>query len=296
MGESGRLSRRTLLMGAAGTFAVLGGGGALAKHEIDTHPSLQKLFGECGSTPSLPRVGAYVVRSNTFPSKAMGREMPYAVAMPEMGIRVRGLPLIIALPGDGGAETDFANDLGLPNYANAVGLVACFVSPGDVNSSYYHPRADGTDMLAFVVDELVPHVERTLSVGGSRQRRAAYGVSMGGFGALLIAQRYPHLVCAAAAGSPAVYRTYHDAITGHPHTFDSEADWQEWGVWDHLDTMGRVPVRIDCGDADPFAETARQLIDRIPGAIGRIGSGCHERGFWRRAAPGDLEFLKEFLT
>lgn len=264
MYDGGMVSRRTLLMGAAGTVALLGGGTALGKHEIDTHPGLRRFFGQCGDMPSLPDKGAYVVHTGTLRSTAMSREMPYAYALPEEGIRVRGMPLIVALP-------------------------------GDVDSSYYHPRADGTDMLAFVVDELVPHVERTLAVGGARQRRAVYGVSMGGYGALLIAQRYPHLVCAAAGGSPAVFQDFHDAITGHSHTFDSEADWQRWGLWDQLDTF-RVPVRIDCGDADPFVATARQLIAKIPGAVGHIGSGCHEHGFWRRAAPADLRFLKNHLS
>ncbi|HVV75971.1 MAG TPA: alpha/beta hydrolase-fold protein [Mycobacteriales bacterium] len=294
--ESGGISRRTLVLGAAGAAVVLGGGGAVARHEIDTHPGLRRFFGECGSTPPLPGAGTYVVHSHTMQSTSMGREMPYAVAIPRLeGYRSEPLPLIIALPGDGGAETDFANDLGLPNYANQAGLQACFVSPGNVDTSYYHPRQDGTDTLAYVVDELVPLVERTLHVGGSRKNRAVYGVSMGGFGALLIAQRYPHLVCAAAAGSPAVFTTYHDAVTGHSQTFDSEADWQRWGLWNQLGTMGQVPVRIDCGDADPFAATARQLLARIPHAVGGISSGCHDRGFWRRHARQDLEFLGEFL-
>lgn len=272
------------------------GGGVAARYEIDSHPGLRRFFGFCGDTPALPDIGTYVVNTGTMQSKAMGRAMPYAFAMPDRGISNPGrLPLIIALPGDGGAATDFVDDLGLPNYAFQAGLRACFVSPGDVDSSYYHPRQDGTDMLAFIVDELVPMIERRQHVGGSRHNRAVYGVSMGGFGALLIAQRYPHLVCAAAAGSPAVFSTYHDAITGHAHTFDSEADWQQWGLWNQLSTMGGVPVRIDCGDADPFAATARQLIAKIPGAVGEIGSGCHERSFWRRIAPADIEFLKKFL-
>jgi S-formylglutathione hydrolase FrmB len=151
-------------------------------------------------------------------------------------------------------------------------------------------------MLSFVLDELVPRVETDYSVGGSRGLRAIYGYSMGGYGALLIAQQRPDMLCAAAAASPAVFPSYEAAITGHPDTFDSAADWEQYGVWDHLDSMGQVPVRIDCGDADPFEKTARDLIDRIPGAVGHIGSGCHDIGFWRTAAPADLAFLKKHLS
>jgi S-formylglutathione hydrolase FrmB len=298
MDDSGRVSRRALITGAAGAAVILGGGGALANHEINIHPSLRRIFGRCGSMPTLPPIGPYVMRTATFASTAMRREMPYAVALPDAreGSFPSRLPLVLALPGDGGAETDFAEDIGLPNYANQGGLQACFVSPGAVDSSYYHPRSNGTDMLSFLLDELVPYVERHYRVGGSRSRRAAYGVSMGGFGALLIAQQRPDLICAAAAGSPAVFPSYEAATTGHSHTFDSAADWQQYGVWQHTATMGQVPVRIDCGDADPFASTARQLLQRIPHAVGAISSGCHEHGFWRRHAAADVEFLKEFLT
>jgi hypothetical protein len=55
-------------------------------------------------------------------------------------------------------------------------------------------------------------------------------------------------------------------------------------------------VRIDCGDADPFAGTARELLKRIPHAIGGISSGCHEGGFWRRHAAQDIAFLKNQLS
>jgi S-formylglutathione hydrolase FrmB len=151
-------------------------------------------------------------------------------------------------------------------------------------------------MLAFLLDELVPHIEQTMHAGGSRSKRALYGVSMGGYGALLIAHLHPDRFCAAAVGSPAVFQTYQAAITGHAHTFDSASDWQRWGLWDQLGSGSWPAVRIDCGDADPFAPTARELLKRIPGAVGGISSGCHEGGFWRRHAADDIAFLKNQLS
>jgi hypothetical protein len=60
--------------------------------------------------------------------------------------------------------------------------------------------------------------------------------------------------------------------------------------------MGKVPVRIDCGNADPFYPTAKKLISRIPGAVGQISSGCHADSFWRRHAPTQLQFLAQHLA
>jgi hypothetical protein len=103
-------------------------------------------------------------------------------------------------------------------------------------------------------------------------------------------------VCATVGSSPAVFQSYSAAITGHPGTFDSAADWERWGLWDHLEEMGTVRVRIDCGNGDPFAATARQLLKRIPGAVGHIGSGCHDEAFWRRSATTQLRFLASQLA
>jgi S-formylglutathione hydrolase FrmB len=293
--DSGRVSRRSLLIGAAGGAVVLGGGAAGFDYELDRHPGLrQRLFG-CGGTPSVPR-SAYDVGYATFASSAMKTNVGYAIATPHDRRPDEALPLILALPGEGGHDADFNRYVGLPGYASAAGVRACFVSPGDVNSTYYHPRADGTNMFACLVDELIPLVEQRHQVGGSRNRRATYGVSMGGFGALLIAQQRPDLICATVGSSPAVFPSYHAAITGHPHTFDSEADWEQWGVWTHASSMGGVPVRIDCGQSDPFASTARSLIQRIPGAVGEISSGCHQRSFWRRKVSAQLKFLDRHLT
>ena len=67
-------------------------------------------------------------------------------------------------------------------------------------------------------------------------------------------------------------------------------------MWPHLDELAGTAVRIDCGGADPFAPTARDLLERIPGAVGGIGSGCHDDGFWRRSAPTALRFLAGRLS
>jgi S-formylglutathione hydrolase FrmB len=142
-----------------------------------------------------------------------------------------------------------------------------------------------------MTDELILMIERRFAVGGSRTNRATYGLSMGGFGALLVAQKRPDLVCAAVGSSPAVFPSYDAAVTGHPNTFDSESDWQRWGLWDQTGSMGEVPVRVDCGNEDPFGPTASDLITRIRGAVGHVGNGCHDDAFWRSNATSQLQIL-----
>jgi S-formylglutathione hydrolase FrmB len=292
--DDGRVSRRSLLIGTAGAAAVVGIGAVGFDHELDRHPGLRtRIFG-CGSTPAIP-ASRYTSTTGTYASAAMHAAVPWEVALPTDPAGER-LPLVVVLPGAGGQPHDMIDRIGLPGWATANHLTVAFASPGGAGSTYYHPRADGTDAFAWVTEEFIPMVEERFDVGGARASRAIFGVSMGGFGSLLVAQRRPDLVCAAVGSSPAVFSSYRAAVTGHPGTFDSAADWQRWGLWNQLQTMGRVPVRVDCGSGDPFAPTARQLLTRIPGAVGHIGSGCHDDGFWRRKAPTQLQFLASHLA
>jgi S-formylglutathione hydrolase FrmB len=292
------LSRRTLLIGGVGAAVVIGGGAGGFDYELGRHPGFRdKVFG-CGSTPPIPAAD-YTISTGSYASAAMHAEVPWVVGLPTSYIErisptslsADRLPLVVALPGMGGQPENMVSGVGLLGWATAAKLNLAFACPGGGGSTYYHPRADGTNSFAWVTDEFIPMVERQFAVGGARDKRAMFGWSMGGFGALLIAQQRPDLVCAAVGSSPAVFPSYQAAITGHPKTFDSAADWQRWGLWDHLDELGKVPIRIDCGSGDPFAATARKLLEDIPDAVGHIDSGCHDAGFWRRNATVQLQFL-----
>jgi S-formylglutathione hydrolase FrmB len=185
--------------------------------------------------------------------------------------------------------------IGLPGFATAAGERLVFAAPGGGGSLYWHPRADGRDPMQWALREFLPMVERRFGVGGKRERRAAFGWSMGGAGALLVAQEHTKLVSTSVALSPAVFPSYDAARSGHDYTFDSEADWQDFGVWERAGKLASTTVLIECGSADPFAPTARQLLHRIPNATGGIASGCHDFGFWRRSAPTAVRFLGAHL-
>lgn len=270
--------------------AAVGGGVAV---EWDS-PRFVRLRGGCGDTPAIPKP-AYTVTRGTFASHAMGASMPWAVAIPHRAVmsEVATLPpkLVVCLTGLGDDIDAVFSGIGFPGYATAADLNLAFAVPGGGDDLYWHPRADGRDPLSWAVDEFLPMVEDRFAVGGSAPARATLGWSMGGFGALLAAQQRPTTFGAVAALSPAVFPSYDASRSGHSFTFDSVADWEHYGLWGHLDELRGTPVRVDCGSADPFAPMARELLRRIPGAVGEIGSGCHDQGFWRRSAPTALRFL-----
>ena len=287
MDDAGGLSRRALLLGGLGaTVAAVGAGIAV---EWD-NPSFVRLRGGCGDTPPVPRSN-YRVVSGTVDSDAMGATLPWSVAVPADHEPGDGTALVLCLTGLGDGPDDVMTGIGFPGFATAAGLRLAFAAPGGGGNLYWHPRSDGRDPLAWATDEFLPMVEKRFGVGGRRDRRATMGWSMGGAGALLVAQQRPQLANAVVALSPAVFPSYDAARSGHSYTFDSEQDWQRYGVWPHLTDLAGTAVRIDCGGTDPFAPTARELLRRIPGAVGGIGSGCHDQAFWRRSAPAALRFL-----
>lgn len=288
------VSRRALLIGAGAAAVTAAAGGGVAA-EWD-NPRLVRLRGGCGDSPAIPPAD-YQVSRGVFDSPAMGGKVPWLVAVPPppTGFADFPPPVVLCLTGLGDGIDAVTSGIGFPGFATEAGTKLAFAVPGGGDDLYWHPRADGRDPLAWAVDEFLPMVEDRFRVGGTAQKRATLGWSMGGFGALLVAQQRPDLVTVAAALSPAVFPSYDAARSGHSYTFDSAADWQRYGLWSHLDDLSGTPVRIDCGSYDPFAPTARELLRRIPGAVGNISSGCHDEAFWRRTATTSLRFLADHL-
>jgi S-formylglutathione hydrolase FrmB len=74
------------------------------------------------------------------------------------------------------------------------------------DNSFYCNYADGTRKYEdFVVQELPAYIESQYRVKTGRENRAIAGTSMGGYGALKIAMKYPARYAAVAAHSPIIF-------------------------------------------------------------------------------------------
>ena len=290
--DDGVVSRRALLLGGLGVAVVAGAGGLALEWDS---PVVMRALGRCGDTPALPS-SDYRIETGTFDSTAMQADLPWLVALPDdHDPDTETLPVVLCLHGAFSDADKVETAVGFPAFASAANLRVAIAAPGGGGSLYWHPREDGRDPLAWAVEEFLPMVEERFDIGGARVRRGTIGWSMGGAGALLVAQERPDLVSAAVALSPAVWPSYDAARSGHDYTFETPEQWERYGVYQRLDELEDIATRVDCGDGDPFAPTARQLLERIPGVAGGIENGCHDNGFWRRRAPSALRFLGEHL-
>jgi enterochelin esterase-like enzyme len=296
--------RRVLTLGLApaAVLACAAAGGA----ELDSRgvlpgrALLDELDGACSvAEPPLAFAPPGPSVDGAFYSPARGRTVGYTIAYPPGHRRGDELPLVVMLHGYGGNHADALAGM---SPAQAVAL-----KPGvrplpplalvtvDGGGGYWNPHP-GDDPMAMVIGELIPRCQR-LGLGRAPRRIGVMGISMGGYGALLLAEKYPDLFAAVAAISPAVWTSYPQARQANPGAYASAAAFAAGDVVAHAAALGRRPVRIAAGYRDPFYPGVRALARALPpGAVVAVGPGCHDGSFFTAQEPPSLAFLAGCLT
>jgi S-formylglutathione hydrolase FrmB len=292
--------RRALLGAAAGALAVAGGGVELiAQGALPGRHLLDEIDGACDvSTPPEASVAAGPHTSGSFSSRARGREVGYTIAYPPGHAVGDALPFALVLHAFGGDHTSGYGGLTLAealatNVRSArrqrppIALVAA-----DGGPLYWNPHP-GDDPPAMLVDELIP-LCRARGLTGARV--GATGISMGGYGALLLAERHPGLIAAVAAISPAVWTTYSEARATNPGAYASAADFAMADVVTHTAALNGIPTRIASGSGDPFFPGVQALAARLHGdATVVVTGGCHDGAFFASQGPASLDFVAAHL-
>ncbi len=129
--------------------------------------------------------------------------------------------------------------------------------------SYWHDRADGK-WGSMVLHEAIPEHGR-VAIGG---------VSMGGYGALLLGAQ-GHF-CAIGGHSPALWFAGADTPAG---AFDDAEDFARHDLIHHPPHY-RAPVWIDVGTQDPFHDAAVHYAHEIHAEL-HVWPGGHDGAYWR---------------
>ena len=296
MTATDRITRRRALLGAGGgVLAVVGGGLELVN--LGVLPGrhwLDRLDGACDvSTPPSVSVSPGPERSGSFYSRARGRDVGYTIAYPPGHGPGDALPLALVLHAFGGNHTSTYGGLtlaeALATRLRSSGPRRPFaVVSADGGQGYWNAHP-GDDPQAMLVDELIPLCER-LGLAGARV--GVTGISMGGYGALLFAERYASRVAAVAAISPAVWTSYAQARAANPGAYASAAAFAADDVVAHASALSGVPTRIASGSDDPFFPGVQALAARLPhSAVAVLGSGCHDGAFFASQSSASLDFL-----
>lgn len=250
------------------------------------------------TTPTPPATGTAEMFTGSFVSaKMLGRQTNWTVARPA-GV-TGDIPVVVVLHA---LNTDqraaFQGGLEMQNLMQqwaTEGNAPFALASVDAARSYYHPRADGTDGGAMVLEEFLPLLEGTPELGLKTDRIGFFGWSMGGYGALRLgAMLGAPRVSAIAVSSPALWG---DPAQFPPRAFDSPADYQANSLFGQQDSFSKIPLLIECGSSDQFFTYTRQWMAglRPPPAFG-TSPGGHTNRYWRGVLPGQVTFLGRNLA
>jgi enterochelin esterase-like enzyme len=302
MSQAGGVSRRSVLLGAGigAVAAVAGAGGLVEAGVLPGRIELERALGRAGTPGRVPGVAAGPVRKGSFASvHRRGAATNWVVAYPpgvdpDHPVTPAGarLPVCAVLHGKGSRAADMPA-IGYPNFLAAAvraGGPAFALAAVDGGDDYWHRRADGDDPGTMLLAEFLPRLEQAGLAAGAGDRIAFLGWSMGGYGAFLLASGLgPGRVAAIAAESPALWTSAGETAAG---AFDDAADYRAHDVFARTATLRRIPIRIDCGDADAFQGADRAFARRLgSSAVAEWGAGDHSWGFWRARAAKSIAFV-----
>ena len=239
-----------------------------------------------------------------IPSRLLGRSVPCRLVQPDTA-RNRWCLL---LHGYGGNQDSWLRDTDAAALAEQNRLNLVIPSCGD---GYYENTRE--PLLDFLGQELPEYLAREYDFSRNREDISVAGVSMGGFGALLLAGSYPEVYgsCASFGGAfilPDVVDWNQRVLGNASYLYFCEV----FGDFDTLlgshrdpEAMARKalaenrlgPVWLVCGEEDPLITANRELADTLRAAGGAVRftslPGSHSWACWKPALKEVFRWLGE---
>jgi S-formylglutathione hydrolase FrmB len=297
------------------------------------------------------------VLTESFRSEALGVDKDVVIYLPAGydAADARRYPVFYYLNGLGGDETNWVQGMGLDKAADTLGLEAIVVMPDGDNNFYIDSSLDtkfdacmkdGEGMFistqprkktcvkaskyeTYLTKDLINFVDGRFKTIPTREARAIAGLSMGGFGALVLSMRNPQLFGAVASHSGLITPLYrgpypyekgkvelHTSVASLTAVYKHLGNLGPWvlGVFGgdletwraHDPTVlaqklapGALHMYLDCGTEDEFLFHHATnylhdlLLERGIKHEFYMGPGHHSFDFWRERLPKSLAFLRE---
>jgi S-formylglutathione hydrolase FrmB len=136
------------------------------------------------------------VEDEKFPSKAMGREMPYRVILPSdysnQASAAKRFPVVYLLHGLFGHFDNWTDKTKLIDYASEHAFI--IVTPEGGDGWYTDSSTVPNDRYeTYLIKELIPEIDKKFRTLADREHRTIAGLSMGGYGSIKFGLRYPEL-------------------------------------------------------------------------------------------------------
>lgn len=244
------------------------------------------------------------VQTTPFASKLVGKTLPYNVVLPvdydKPAARGKYYPVLYLLHGLFGHYDNWITHTKLSDYAVKYSMIIVTPEGGD---AWY--TDSGTEPAAkyetYVIEELIPDVQRRYRTIETREGRGIAGLSMGGYGALKFGVKHPEMFVfvgslsgalgaaswteADLRGFEAIWRTLLP-IFGHEDSPMRRAnDLHKLYRELTAERIAALPyVYLDCGTEDPLLSSSRSLAAillerKIPHEYRRL-PGKHNWQYW----------------
>ncbi|HEX8924553.1 MAG TPA: alpha/beta hydrolase-fold protein [Terriglobales bacterium] len=256
------------------------------------------------------------VECSTVPSKILGHDVPYCALLPPGydDQATRKFPVLYYLHGLGDSERSMVNTGAWNMYLDLVeqGKVGQYliVTPAGYTSFYVNSVDGKVRYEDFFMKEFMPFIEHKYHVRAERSGRGLLGVSMGGYGAMRFAFKYPqlfgsvstHMAALRESRPPEMGGTVQGALSaaifGEP--FD-EVYYKSQSPFTlakkaPLAQLKRTAIYFDCGKEDNYGfDVGNEAMDKLLTSRGiahetHIDPGTHSVFFVAQHLPASLEF------
>ncbi len=138
------------------------------------------------------RSSALEARDFKLASKLLGREMPYRVVTPKNyeANKNERFPVVYLLHGLTGHFDNWTDQSKLKEHAAGYDFV--IVTPEGDNGWYTDSATQASEKYeSYIVEELIPEIDKNFRTLADRENRVVAGLSMGGYGSLKFGLKYP---------------------------------------------------------------------------------------------------------
>lgn len=266
--------------------------------------------------PYLAQASLGRIECRAAPSKILRREVRYCAILPPSydTAKTRRFPVLYFLHGLGGNEQWLVSSGGwnlIEDLWQQDRIREFLIVTPDGDTSFYINSRDGHERYEdFLVREFIPFIERNYRIKSERKDRGIGGVSMGGYGALHLAFRYPQLFTSVSANSAALMEKLPDVRFADPRhspllrvlgAFGSPPDaayWERNNPFTLVRTarLAGLKIYFDCGTEDDYGfEDGAQKLDELLNSLHiphefHLYPGGHNAIYFAQHMPAALEF------
>ena len=252
------------------------------------------------------RVNAGKVVTDSLRSAVLDAQVKFNVYLPDgFDKSARKYPVVYLLHGLYGSYTNWVENMKMKGIADeliasgeAVPMIIVMPNAGhpdahNVQNGYFN--MPGWHYEDFFFGELVPEVEKKYSCGGSKERRAVMGLSMGGGGSVVYCQKHPEMFACCYALSPWLDDKGRE-VEGEETTSDklylvsqavrdnSAVDFLDRASEETIEKLRTVAWFVDCGDDDFLLHLAMEFHFKMKAAGVhnelRVRNGIHNWEYW----------------